>query len=906
MLAVMNRSESDLRQAIVMSPHELNDCDATGWTALHLSVRWPTGALILIEAGADVDFVGYSGGMSFLDLVLEAGSVELLRILGEADYSFVEESNSSQWDCLRNIGCYCRESAPNNPRRILCELSAEKMMMAQLLVNFIAKRRQRLCDLAFEKVPGSVLAPLLPMKADEPYIVDEKASELVLELTSRGITVPLPLNPGEKGQTGYHAIGGRPELAEILWKAGFRDVNGRDSFNMTPLSYCHLEYLLRFIGWCSGKGFVLNLDVEQDRAWYGGNADKLDEFRPGQTLATKSIYGKLVELGGRKELYTSPRRIFVDYLVSSEADRRIAQKIFAANSTDGCKCACSTSGCTTRTFLFKGFDYVRGRSASSVLTTCDLMELYSDLKDVCNTLDAAEYLRLITFEKLELTHTCCRPRLASFSEHPLIYHWGLRVAPNRVFRLSRAMGRSEIEEIRDEEAADLQKLAELLAEFEAKVVELDLSIPDFISRYWEPRMEQVLRENEGSLDMEALREMGVKVYSHGETADLEGGHSHTWRQAFVWTLHLLSNSDHARDLYARARFNTPHKIHPIPTPTSLGPHDLLLKTAVASLCHTDSMVTAGRMGTPLACTASHEGTGTVITTGASVPTHDFAPGDRVMAGLPRSRCGQCADCRGPDKLKHYCANVKGYVGVTLDGAFAEYMVVDARESSRIPDGVAWETAAPLACAGVTVWGGLMRADLKVGETVALVGAGGGLGHLGCRFAKALGLRVVGIEAREEGLQLAKECGADVVVDARRGDEAVVEEVQRVTEGRGADATLNLSDAETAAGVACKVTKMHGLMVQIAQPPSVSIPMEQFIFRDIRVHGSLLASRTDAQRMLDLVAAEKISVKTNPFFGLRQVPDLIALAQSGRMAGKGVLVVDEREEAGVRGRLGIGS
>lgn len=187
-----------------------------------------------------------------------------------------------------------------------------------------------------------------------------------------------------------------------------------------------------------------------------------------------------------------------------------------------------------------------------------------------------------------------------------------------------------------------------------------------------------------------------------------------------------------------------------------------------------------------------------------------------MAGLPRSRCANCADCRGPDKLKHYCAHVQGYVGVTLDGAFAEYMVVDARESSRIPDSVAWETAAPLACAGVTVWGGLLRADLKAGETVALVGAGGGLGHLGCRFAKALGLRVVGIEAREEALRLARECGADVVVDARKGDEEVVKEVQKVTEGRGADATLNLSDADTAAGLACKVTKMHGLMVQIAQ------------------------------------------------------------------------------------------
>ena len=70
-------------------------------------------------------------------------------------------------------------------------------------------------------------------------------------------------------------------------------------------------------------------------------------------------------------------------------------------------------------------------------------------------------------------------------------------------------------------------------------------------------------------------------------------------------------------------------------------------------------------------------------------------------------------------------------------------------------------------------------------------------------------------------------------------------------------------------------------------------MEQFIFRDIRVHGSLLCSHTDAQRMLDLVAEKNITVKSTPFFGLPELPKLIDLAYSGKMAGKGILVVDEK-------------
>ena len=117
-----------------------------------------------------------------------------------------------------------------------------------------------------------------------------------------------------------------------------------------------------------------------------------------------------------------------------------------------------------------------------------------------------------------------------------------------------------------------------------------------------------------------------------------------------------------------------------------------------------------------------------------------------MAGLPRNRCGHCPDCLGPEDYRQYCPNIAGYLGVTLDGAFAEYMIVDGRESCVIPDKVSFETAAPLACAGCTVFRGILQTNLKKGETVVLVGAGGGLGHLGCQFAKALGLVVVGIDA----------------------------------------------------------------------------------------------------------------------------------------------------------------
>ena len=80
--------------------------------------------------------------------------------------------------------------------------------------------------------------------------------------------------------------------------------------------------------------------------------------------------------------------------------------------------------------------------------------------------------------------------------------------------------------------------------------------------------------------------------------------------------------------------------------------------------------------------------------------------------------------------------------------------------------------------------------------------------MGCQFAKALGLMVVGIDARDEGLVLARASGADVVVDARQEKEKVVSEVMKVTNGMGADATVNVSDNGQAAALACAVTKMQ--------------------------------------------------------------------------------------------------
>jgi propanol-preferring alcohol dehydrogenase len=339
-------------------------------------------------------------------------------------------------------------------------------------------------------------------------------------------------------------------------------------------------------------------------------------------------------------------------------------------------------------------------------------------------------------------------------------------------------------------------------------------------------------------------------------------------------------------------FHKPYQINTIPVPSPLGPYDLLVKIAVASNCHTDSMVQNGVFGTKLPVTASHEGSGTVVAVGVSVD--NFKKGDRVMCGLPLHPCGSCHDCLGPEKQLQYCTNIEGHVGVTTNGCFAEYAKVDARSTTVLPNEVSFMSAAPLACAGRTVWRSVLETELKAGEWICFVGSGGGLGHLGIQFAKALGLKIIGIDARDEGISLTKEHGADVVIDARKGKEEAVKAVQEVTGGMGADATVNLSDASSAAGLACAVTKMHGLMVQIAQPDTIEIPFPEVIFRDIRIRGSLICSPEESKSMLKCIAEHGVTVKTNPFYGLDKIEDLVSMVHGGKIQGKAIIIVDDEQ------------
>ena len=312
------------------------------------------------------------------------------------------------------------------------------------------------------------------------------------------------------------------------------------------------------------------------------------------------------------------------------------------------------------------------------------------------------------------------------------------------------------------------------------------------------------------------------------------------------------------------------------------------------------MVVNGQFPTKLPCVASHEGTGHVVAVGNAVK--NFKVGERVMAGIPRGRCGECMNCKGPDDWHPYCENMDGHNGVFIDGAFAEYHIADSHNSCHIPDNVSFASAAPLACAGVTIYRAIAVSGVKEGGWLGIVGAGGGLGHLGIQFAIAKGINVVAVDARDEGLELSKKAGAKHIFDAREGTEKVVEDVKKLTDGLGVEAVCNVSEHESSAALSCAITRMHGIVVQVAQPKTVSVPFQELIFRDIRIMGTLIGGGEISQEMLDTAGKHNISVETNVFHGLDKVPEMVELAHSGKMKGKAVCVVDEEAMKAEKGKV----
>src|SRR5208283_653253 len=192
-----------------------------------------------------------------------------------------------------------------------------------------------------------------------------------------------------------------------------------------------------------------------------------------------------------------------------------------------------------------------------------------------------------------------------------------------------------------------------------------------------------------------------------------------------------------------------------------------IKVEACGICHSDALVKEGHWpGIQYPRIPGHEIAGRIDAVGEGVT--QWKPGQRVGVGWHGGHDFTCESCRRGDFT--LCKNGK-ITGITHDGGYAEYMISPAQAVAAIPDDLPAAEAAPLLCAGITVFNALRNSSARSGDLVAVQGIGG-LGHLGIQYARQMGFRTVAIGRGADKQPLARKLGAHDYIDSAAGDPSV--------------------------------------------------------------------------------------------------------------------------------------
>src|SRR5271154_2056954 len=198
----------------------------------------------------------------------------------------------------------------------------------------------------------------------------------------------------------------------------------------------------------------------------------------------------------------------------------------------------------------------------------------------------------------------------------------------------------------------------------------------------------------------------------------------------------------------------------IPEP---GRNQVRIKVEACGICHSDLLVKEGLWpGIQYPRVPGHEVAGRIDAVGGDVK--NWKPGQRVGVGWHGGHDFTCNACRRGNFMN--CQNEK-ITAITHDGGYAEYMVSPAEAVAAIPDDLPAPEAAPLLCAGITVFNALRNSGARAGDLVAVQGIGG-LGHLGIQYARQMGFRTIAIGRGADKQPLASKLGAHEYIDTSTG------------------------------------------------------------------------------------------------------------------------------------------
>jgi len=291
------------------------------------------------------------------------------------------------------------------------------------------------------------------------------------------------------------------------------------------------------------------------------------------------------------------------------------------------------------------------------------------------------------------------------------------------------------------------------------------------------------------------------------------------------------------------------------TRRDVGPHDVAFDIHFAGICHSDIHTVRAEWGEPnYPVVPGHEIAGVVTEVGSDVTK--FQVGDRVGVGCFVDSCRECDQCRAGEE--QYCTNpgmIGTYNGVGRDGeptqgGYSGAIVVDENYVLRIPDSLPLDAAAPLLCAGITLYSPLRHWNAGPGTSVAVIGLGG-LGHVGVKLAHAMGAKVTvlsqSLKKMEDGLRL----GADEYYAT--SDPGTFDAL-----AGSFDLILNTVSANLDLNAYLKLLKLDGTLVELGMPERpMSVAAPALVFGRRSLAGSLIGGIAQTQEMLDFCAEHDV-------------------------------------------------
>ena len=313
-----------------------------------------------------------------------------------------------------------------------------------------------------------------------------------------------------------------------------------------------------------------------------------------------------------------------------------------------------------------------------------------------------------------------------------------------------------------------------------------------------------------------------------------------------------------------------------------GADEVLIRVDACGVCHSDLHVADGDWTqfariTKLPLILGHEIAGCVVEKGVAV--RDLEIGDRVGVPWIHWSCGECEVCR--EGNENLCSRQK-ITGVTVDGGYAEFVKAPATHALKIPDGLSAVEAAPLFCAGVTVYRAIRHAGPLAGRRLAIFGIGG-LGHLAVQIGSSFGAEVIGIDISEEKLELASSYGAVRTLNA-----ATPDILKQLRQQGGVQVALVSSAAKTAYEMAFRSLRPTGTLLVVGLPAeTICFSPVLMAAGEIRIQASTVGTRQDVRDVLAMAAAGKLHCQT-AMRALAEVNQVLDELRQGHATGRIVL------------------